>query len=482
MTGEVLFDGKASASFVPSYVAQEDSLLGAFTTKETLLYTAALTRPWNIGYDARVEIVKELLHMLGLDGCADTLVGDIFIKGLSGGQRRRLSLGLALLSMPKILLLDEPTSGLDAAAAFEIVKLLKNLAGSKRIAVAATIHQPSTELWNLFDNVCFLTGGEVVYNGPRASSIAYFSKVGYECPSFSNPADFILSLINTDFESHGDVPKLVASFRESELSAASSGQSTENGAIENEKNPNPAIWHIVVLSHRNLLNTVRNPGIILVRLVMYTMLAVMIGAMFLRNGHKSTDKAIQGCVACIFFVFAFMVFMSVAVIPFYMMDRATYFRERFNGEYGVGSLVISQYLSTVPGIFLIALVSSAIVVFMCSWHNFGMFLLLLFLSLVCAESFMAFMSSISPHFIIGIALACGLYGFYMLCEGFFQVRSQIPGWFIWVYYMGFHTYSFRGAVVNEFRDRHSLPDSHQFLVSQHAIQFSDYMCNPPTCC
>jgi ABC-type multidrug transport system ATPase subunit len=470
MTGEVLFDGKPNTTFTPSYVAQEDTLLGAFTAQETLMYTAALTHHWSIGYDARFEIVKDLLHMLGLDACADTKVGDIFIRGLSGGQKRRLTLGLALLTKPKILLLDEPTSGLDAAAAFEILKLLKRLAGTKRIAIAATIHQPSSELWNMFDRVCFLSQGEVIYNGSGKESVAYFANLGYQCPSFSNPADYILSLINTDFESHGDLPKLISSFRERSISDAPAptghdgkDETTDENDLQ-ERNPNPALWHVAVLSHRNLLNSVRNPGILMVRLVMYTMLGVMIGAMFLRNGQKSTDKAIQARISAIFFVFGFMVFMSVAVIPFYMMDRAAYFRERFNGEYAPGSLAISQYLSMAPGVFLIALVSSVTVVFMCSWDNFGMFLLLLFLALMNAEAFMAFMSSISPHFIIGIALAAGFYGFCILCEGFFQLKSEIPPWFIWVYYMGFHTYSFRSAVVNEFKDQGILHNSKKFPV------------------
>ena len=121
--------------------------------------------------------------------------------------------------------------------------------------------------------------------------------------------------------------------------------------------------------------------------------------------------------------------------------------------------MLAQMLSTVPGVFCIALASSLPVVYMCQWENFGTFLLIMFLSLMCAEGYMAVLGAIVPHFIIGIALGAGLYGCFMLCEGFFQIRSDIPPWFIWIYYMGFHTYSFRAAVTNEFRDRGVLADA-----------------------
>jgi ABC-type multidrug transport system permease subunit len=80
----------------------------------------------------------------------------------------------------------------------------------------------------------------------------------------------------------------------------------------------------------------------------------------------------------------------------------------------------------------------------------------MFLSLLCAEGYMAVLGAVVPHFIIGIALGAGLYGFFMLCEGFFQIKSDIPPWFIWVYYLGFHTYSFRAAGERQSRGQGQL--------------------------
>src|SRR5690606_8818850 len=115
----------------------------------------------------------------------------------------------------------------------------------------------------------------------------------------------------------------------------------------------------------------------------------------------------------------------------FIIDRATYLRERGNGNYAVLPYVFANFLTSLPGLFLIALLSSVLVVFPVGLNGFGTFLLVLWLSLIVAESLMAVFSAIVPHYIIGIALGAGFYGFCMLCEGFLLVRDDIPPWFIW---------------------------------------------------
>lgn len=176
----------------------------------------------------------------------------------------------------------------------------------------------------------------------------------------------------------------------------------------------------------------------------------MVGFIFYDIGNEETDESITARAALLFYVAAFLVFMSVAVLPFFIVDRATYLRERGNGNYAVFPYVMANFLMSLPGLFLIALVSTILVVLPVQLNGFGIFLLTLWLALVVAESFMAVVSAIVPHYIIGIAIGAGLYGFFMLCQGFLIVRSDIPPWFIWGYYIAFHTYAFRVFMHNEF--------------------------------
>mgnify|MGYP003685079673 CR=1 FL=1 len=142
--------------------------------------------------------------------------------------------------------------------------------------------------------------------------------------------------------------------------------------------------------------------------------------------------------------------MSVAVLPFFIMERPVFVRERGNGFYGPISYAASNLFCCIPGVFIIALVSAACVVLPSGLNGFGVYVAILGSSLFTAEAIMYLIASLVPHYIIGIALGAGLFGFHMLCEGFFIVEPDIPDWFIWGYYMGFHTYSFRAFMKNEF--------------------------------
>lgn len=437
---------------VTSYVAQEDALLGSFTVLETLQMAAKLSLPSSITHTMINERVQSVLDEMGLRGCEHTLVGDIFHKGISGGQKRRLSIAIELLSNPSLLLLDEPTSGLDSSSTYNVMKFIKQLCEEGK-NVICTIHQPSSVVFDMFTNVFILTAGETVYFGPRTGILNHFAASGYECPMYSNPAEFFLSLVNADFEGHADIDQLVTSYTSSVVAndvtvRIQSDRSIAAGKTDTITPTSPSAWRqFVVLFHRNSVNNLRNPGIYWVRLFMYAMLSFMVGTMYLSTNDDITD---QDLVPLLFYVQAFLVFMSVAVLPFFIEQRAVFTRERTNSSLHVSSYVLANFLAALPGVFIIALLSSVIVVLLAGLNGFGYFLLNLFLSLVVAESMMHVIGAAVPHYIIGIALGAGFFGMFMLCEGFMVPRHTIPDYWIWGYYIAFHTYSFESFVYNQF--------------------------------
>lgn len=139
-----------------------------------------------------------------------------------------------------------------------------------------------------------------------------------------------------------------------------------------------------------------------------------------------------------------------AVLLFFIEQRAVFMRERANSGLNVFSYALANFIASLPGIFLIALVSTLLVVLLSGLHTFGYFLLNLFLSLVVAEALMHVIGAAVPHYIIGIALGAGIYGMFMLCEGFMVPRDTIPGYWIWAYYIAFHSYSFKSFVYDHF--------------------------------
>ena len=181
-----------------AYVPQEDYLWPFLTCRETIEFAADFYL--GLGQDEKRERIDSLLSDLGLVSCQHTRCGNQFIQGLSGGQKRRLSLALALIKQPAVLFLDELTSGLDSFAAAEIMTVVRRVARATGIVIICTIHQPSTRVYNEFDTVMLLSAGRVAYNGPARKAVDYFAKAtGRAPPDDLSPCEFMLEEINSDF-------------------------------------------------------------------------------------------------------------------------------------------------------------------------------------------------------------------------------------------------------------------------------------------
>ncbi|RLN45006.1 hypothetical protein BBO99_00009508 [Phytophthora kernoviae] len=473
MTGSIELNGaeRVTKTFraVTSYVAQEDTLLGSFTVVETMRMAAKLSLPNSVMMTDIHSRVESVLDAMGLNASRNTLVGDIFRKGLSGGQKRRLSIAIELLSNPSVLILDEPTSGLDSSSAHNVMKFILKLCKEGK-TVLCTIHQPSSLVYDMFSNVIVLSEGQTVYCGSRSYMIPHFSSIGFDCPKYMNPAEFFVNLVNTDFDGHVDVTKLVYAYAQSDvkrllLDQLGVDRITLRHLPDIELRPSSGMRQFSVLMYRNTINNIRNPGIYWIRLFMYFCLSFMVGTMYLSNNDDLTEEDL---VPMLFYVQAFLVFMSVAVLPFFIEQRAVFARERANSSLSVVSYVCANFLATLPGIFLIAVMSTALVVLLADLNAIEYFLLNLFLSLVVSESMMHVIGAAVPHYIIGIALGAGVFGMFMLCEGFMVPRDSIPDYWIWGYYLAFHSYSFESFVFKQFENETS--EEAQAILKKYGME------------
>lgn len=179
LTGTIQYNGLPPSSSllrrVTGYVEQFDTLVDTLTCREMLLYTAQLKRPMSEPLSAKHAAVEHLLDKLGLSSCSSTQIGHSLKRGISGGQAKRLNIGVALITDPRVLYLDEPTSGLDSFTAYEVMQVVAGLT-SEGTTVATTIHSPSAACFNLFDRLLVLLNGHVVYHGSAGeTAIAYFT-------------------------------------------------------------------------------------------------------------------------------------------------------------------------------------------------------------------------------------------------------------------------------------------------------------------
>ena len=222
---------------VVGFVDQEDTMLPTLTVHETILNSALLRLPRDMGRAAKEQRVFEVEKELGIHHIRDSLIGSEEGKGrgISGGEKRRVGIACELVTSPSILFLDEPTSGLDAFNAFNVIECLVTLAKTYKRTVVFTIHQPRSNIVALFDRLILLARGKTVFSGPFAQCQSYFDAIGYECPPGFNIADYLVDLTmhagNTLSIDDGTVLADAASVGPSSTTAVKSIASVSGGSI-----------------------------------------------------------------------------------------------------------------------------------------------------------------------------------------------------------------------------------------------------------
>ena len=446
LEGEIKVNGKKpnrnKFKYYAKYVPQEDNLVGTVSVYDTIKFSAELNGQNN------ERKIDRLISDLGLAHIKDVNIGTIFKKGISGGEKRRVSIGIEMITEPELIFFDEPTSGLDSASAFYIMKLIKQFAEQGR-TIICSIHQPSSQIFNMLDKILLLSHGSPVYNGKREHIIEYFDNLGHKCPQYVNPADYFLELINDNFED-SNVDYLISQFH-----CDNNGDVIEyNVDFENEvEEKKVSIFkQFNLLMRRMAIDNIKNPGVIWVRVLMYIMISLMIGGMYF-DIDNDQDTVFER-ISILFYIVAFMVFMSIAVVPAFIIERGIFERETRNGWYSIGAYSIASFIMQLPTVFLLSVFSTTIVFSMVQMNGeewrWLLYFLTLFMSLFVAENFMTLISVSVPYYIIGMAIGAGAYGFFMLCSGFFILPSNIPDWFIWGYWSAFHSYAFELFMWTEF--------------------------------
>ena len=208
--GCILFNGTERTSRTKreiGYVMQDDLFFSELTVRETLQFTADIRIPKTVSAEEKSKRIDEIITSLRLNQCENTHIGDqIFFKGISGGERKRLNIANELIHDPSILLGDECTSGLDSSSALTVIQLVRQLTNQGK-TIICTIHQPSSQMFNLFDKVMLLSSGRVAYFGRPDAVQKYFTSIGYPLPStMYNPADYMLELVIDDLPSLSCIP------------------------------------------------------------------------------------------------------------------------------------------------------------------------------------------------------------------------------------------------------------------------------------
>ena len=219
VAGELRVNGRAMTSAemrsVSGYVTQDDVLPGTSTVWEHLMFHGALRLPGNVERARLKAVIWQTMQDLGISKIAHSFIGDEFTRGLSGGEKRRVSIATELLTSPGIMFLDEPTTGLDSTNAAKVVDILSGL-GSIGVTVLLSIHQPRPDIFRLLDRVLVMSStGGVIYSGPSATAESHFASMEYvpRKPEDVNAADFMLDTVLR--ASDADVARMMEDYLDS---------------------------------------------------------------------------------------------------------------------------------------------------------------------------------------------------------------------------------------------------------------------------
>uniref|UniRef100_A0A2P2IQY5 ABC transporter domain-containing protein n=2 Tax=Rhizophora mucronata TaxID=61149 RepID=A0A2P2IQY5_RHIMU len=478
--GDILINGQkqALAYGTSAYVTQDDALLATLTVGEAVYYSAQLQMPESMSKSEKKETAEMTIREMGLQDAVNTRVGGWGAKGLSGGQKRRLSICIEILTRPKLIFLDEPTSGLDSAASYYVMNSISKLDQKDGIrrTIIASIHQPSSEVFQLFNTLCLLSSGKTVYFGPASAANEFFASNGFPCPLLQNPSDHFLKTINRDFENDfgqgsGNamtteevIATLVRSFKSSGNYQQVQTQVAEvlkldcgAGAVQKERSRASFLTHCLVLTSRSFINMHRDKGYYWLRLVIYIAVAIGLATVFYEK--ESNQNEIEARSSLLMFVSTFLTFMAIGGFPSFVEDMKVFQRERLNGHYGVTAFAIANTVSAIPFLLLISLIPGALVYCFSGLQkgceNFLYFVLTLFACMMLVESLMMTIASIIPNFLMGIISGAGIQGLLILAGGFFRLPNDLPVlfWKYPMYYIAFHKYAYQGLFKNEFEGR-----------------------------
>ncbi|OAY28760.1 hypothetical protein MANES_15G092400v8 [Manihot esculenta] len=387
------------------YVTQDDALFPLLTVQETLMYSALLRLPG--GQKEAANRVKKLMKELGLEHVAASRIGKGSNRGISGGERRRVSIGVDLVHDPAVVLIDEPTSGLDSASALHVVTLLKSMAANQERLKFA----------------------------------------GHPIPPHVNVLEFAIDVIES-LEVQNSVSSLQSIHEETCIVPVTQEK------LPSCCYPNSVLEEVLILGQRFCSNVFRTKQLFATRIIQALVAGLILGTIFLNVGNETGKTNLQTRIGFFAFSLTFLLSSTTEGLPIFLQERRILMRETSRGAYRISSYVLSNTLIFLPFLLLVSLLYSTPVYWLVGLRRdidgFLYFCLVVWMVLLMSNSFVACFSAIVPNFIMGTSVIAGLMGSFFLFSGYFISKNNIPSYWIFMHYLSLFKYPFECFLINEF--------------------------------
>ncbi|OAY78663.1 ABC transporter G family member 39 [Ananas comosus] len=508
VSGRVTYNGFDMDEFVPertsAYIGQHDLHIGEMTVRETLAFSARcqgvgtrydmLTelsrreKEANIKPDPDIDLYMKaisvegqesvvtdyILKVLGLDICADTLVGDAMIRGISGGQKKRVTTGEMLVGPAKALFMDEISTGLDSSTTFQIVNSIRQsvhiLEGTALIALL----QPAPETYELFDDIILLSDGQIVYQGPRENVLEFFESMGFRCPERKGVADFLQEVTSRkdqhQYWAHRNEPYRYISVNEfaeafqsfhigsklgDELSTPFDRRRNHPAALTTTKYGTSKMELLKACIAREWLLMKRNSFVYIFKLVQLIVLGCIAMTVFLRTTmHRETHEDGIIYLGALFLGLVTHLFNGFAELAMTIFKLPVFYKQRGFLFYPSWAYALPTWILKIPISFAecaIWLVMTYYVIgFDPNIHRFFRHYLLLVLVSQMASGLFRLLASVGREMVVADTFGSFSQLVVLVLGGFVISRENIKKWWIWGYWASPLMYAQNAVAVNEF--------------------------------
>jgi len=488
ITGTVMYDGiSPDENYLKgkvAYVEQNDALIENLTVKETMLYSYDLIMgPCSLRED-KMKVISNIIRQLDLERCESTYIGSSTQRGISGGQRKRVSIGISLIGTPNMLFMDEPTSGLDSHIALEVMGIVKELTW-KGLTTVVSIHSPSSSIFSLFDKLIILSDGRLMYFGKADEyAISYFQNAGFKRISQShrqNGADWLISIVAHASGLKG-AEKIAACYDNSQLRAENENHLDHLCRIfkDNDKRSphgssempwlqslmvKSGVWSTwCILKHR-MLADYRLPSYIVPRIGVKSLFTFVMLTLFWGVGKELPESASYEeelarpmSITTSLFMWALLpVFVSVSVIPVLFHERDSFFREKKAGYYNAGSYLLAKMLQEWALDICVSAIFSCSLWFALQFTGSWLLFFLSYFTISVVGSLLAYLfASIAPSTEFAIIFCSGINIVLLFFVGLLIRWQDIPDYWRWIVYINYIHYSWGALMKNQFTDEDML--------------------------